>query len=92
MTKLEFITAYATKTGETKKNSEAIVNNFLDVLQESIVEDDKIQFIGFGTFEVRERKEKEYVNPKTKEKFISPAKKTVSFKASKCLKDSVNSL
>lgn len=90
MTKSEFITAYATKTSETKKDSETIVNSFIDVLQESLIEDGKIQFIGFGTFEVRERKEKECVNPKTKEKFIAPAKKTVAFKASKCLKDSVN--
>lgn len=90
MTKTDLINVVADKSGFTKKDAEKAVNSVIDSISEALVEGDKVQLIGFGTFEVRERKEKESINPKTREKFISPAKKAPAFKAGKALKDAVN--
>ncbi len=90
MNKSELIAAIATKTGETKKNAEVIVNAFFDVVTESLVKGDKVQIVGFGSLEVRERAERKGRNPQTKAEIRIPASKAIAFKAGKALKDLVN--
>jgi len=90
MTKAELIQAIAAKDGCTKKDAEKNLNVVLDTITEQLIKGEKISLIGFGTFEVRERKEKECINPKTKEKMIAHACKAPAFKPGKGLKDAVN--
>ena len=90
MNKSELIAAIATKTGETKKDAEASLNAFTDVVTESLVKGDKIQLVGFGSFEVRKRAARKGRNPQTKEEIKIPASKAPVFKAGKALKDLVN--
>ena len=90
MNKSELIAAIAAKTGETKKNAEATVNAFIEVVTETLVEGDKIQLVGFGSFEVRKRAARKGRNPQTKEEIKIPASKAPVFKAGKALKDLVN--
>ena len=90
MNKSELIAAIAAKTGETKKSAEASVNAFVDVVTESLVKGDKVQLVGFGTFEVRKRAARKGRNPQTKEEIKIPASKAPVFKAGKALKDLVN--
>ena len=73
-----------------KAKSEAMINIVLESITEALIEDDKVALSGFGTFEVRERVEKQCVNPQTKEKMTVPAYKAAVFKAGKNLKDAVN--
>ena len=90
MNKTDLIAAIAAKTGETKKSAEASVNAFVDVITESLVEGDKVQLVGFGSFEVRKRAARKGRNPQTKEEIKIPASKAPVFKAGKALKDLVN--
>lgn len=90
MNKADLIAAIAAKTGETKKSAEASVNAFVDVITESLVKGDKIQLVGFGSFEVRKRAARKGRNPQTKEEIKIPASKAPVFKAGKALKDLVN--
>ena len=90
MNKAELIAAMAAKTGETKKSAEASVNAFVDVITESLVKGDKVQLVGFGSFEVRKRAARKGRNPQTKEEIKIPASKAPVFKAGKALKDLVN--
>lgn len=90
MNKADLIAAIAAKTGETKKSAEASVNAFVDVITESLVEGDKVQLVGFGSFEVRKRAARKGRNPQTKEEIKIPASKAPIFKAGKALKDLVN--
>ena len=90
MTKANIIDAVATKTGVTKKAAEAAVNAALEAVTEALVNGDKVSIVGFGTFEVRDRKEKTVINPQTKKKMTAPASKAPAFKAGKALKDAVN--
>ena len=90
MNKTELIAAIAAKTGETKKDAEASLNAFTDVVTESLVKGDKIQLVGFGSFEVRKRAARKGRNPQTKEEIKIPASKAPVFKAGKALKDLVN--
>jgi len=90
MNKSDLIAAIAAKTGETKKNSEAALNAFVDVVTESLVKGDKVQLVGFGSFEVRKRAARKGRNPQTKEEIKIPASKAPVFKAGKALKDLVN--
>lgn len=89
MTKAEFITAVAEKAGMTKKDTEAAVSAVIDTITDSLAKGDKIQLVGFGTFEVRERKAREGINPQTKEKISIAAAKVPAFKAGRALKDAV---
>jgi DNA-binding protein HU-beta len=89
MTKTDLINSVAEKAGFTKKDSEKAVNAILESITNALTNDEKVQIIGFGTFEVRDRKEKESINPRTKEKIVVPAKKAPAFKAGKALKDAV---
>ena len=90
MNKAELIAAIAAKTGDTKKGAEASVNAFVDVITEALVEGDKVQLVGFGSFEVRKRAARKGRNPQTKEEIKIPASKAPVFKAGKALKDMIN--
>ena len=90
MNKSELIAAIAAKTGDTKKNAEASLDAFVDVITESLVKGDKVQLVGFGSFEVRKRAARKGRNPQTKEEIKIPASKAPVFKAGKALKDLVN--
>lgn len=90
MNKADLIAAIVAKTGETKKSAEASVNAFVDVITESLVKGDKVQLVGFGSFEVRKRAARKGRNPQTKEEIKIPASKAPVFKAGKALKDLVN--
>ena len=90
MNKADLIAAIAAKTGETKKSAEASVNAFVDVITESLVKGDKVQLVGFGSFEVRKRAARKGRNPQTKEEIKIPASKAPVFKAGKALKDMLN--
>ena len=90
MTKADLITNIAEKSELSKKDSEKALNAVIAAVTDALVEGDKVQLTGFGTFEVRDKKEKEAINPRTKEKIIVPARKSPAFKAGKALKDAVD--
>ena len=89
MTKAELIDAVAQKTGQTKKSTEQAVAATFDAITEELAKGGKIQVIGFGSFEVKERAARTGRNPKTKEAIEIPASKAPVFKAGKALKDAV---
>ncbi|MCL2634318.1 MAG: HU family DNA-binding protein [Oscillospiraceae bacterium] len=89
MTKAELITMVADKAGTTKKDADAIITATLASIQETLAKGEKVQFTGFGTFEVRERAAREGVNPQTQKKIKIPATKVPAFKAGKALKEAV---
>jgi len=89
MNKSDLIQAVVEKTGLTKKDSTNAVEAVLDVISESLVKGDKVQLVGFGTFEVRSRKAREGRNPATGETIKIEASKVPAFKAGKALKDKV---
>lgn len=90
MTKAELIGAVAEKTELSKKQSDCLVNAFFSCVAAALVSDGKVSISGFGTFEVRDRKEKQVINPRTKEKMTAPASKAPAFKAGPTLKSAVN--
>jgi len=90
MNKTELISAISEKAGLSKKDAEASVKAFVDVVSEALVQGDKIQLVGFGTFEVAERAAREGRNPKSGEPMQIAASKSPKFKAGKALKDLVN--
>ncbi len=90
MNKAELIAAVAAKTGATKKNAEEAVNAFVDVVTETLKKGDKVQLVGFGSFEVIKRAARKGRNPQTKEEIKIPASKAPKFKPGKALKDIVN--
>ena len=90
MNKAELVAAIAAKTGESKKATEALVNAFTEVVSDALKGGDKVQLVGFGSFEVRKRAARKGRNPQTKEEIKIPASKAPVFKAGKALKDLVN--
>ena len=90
MTKAELINAIAEKSELTKKDAEKALNAVVSSITDALASGDKVQIVGFGTFEVRERSAKEAINPRTKEMIKVPAKKAPAFKAGKALKDAVD--
>ena len=66
MNKAELVAAIAAKTGDTKKGAEASVNAFVDVITDALAKGDKVQLVGFGSFEVRKRAARKGRNPRTK--------------------------
>lgn len=90
MNKTELIAAVAEKTLLSKKDSQKAVNAVFDVIAEELVKEEKVTLVGFGTFEVRHRAERQGRNPATKETITIPASKSPAFKAGKSLKDQVN--
>ncbi|MGL4533793.1 MAG: HU family DNA-binding protein [Fusobacteriaceae bacterium] len=90
MTKKEFVTIYAEKSGmKTKVEAERALDAFLETVQEALEISNEIAFTGFGKFEVVERAERMGRNPKTGEEIKIEAKKAVKFKAGKLLSDAV---
>ena len=89
MNKTELVAAMAEKAGVSKKDTEAVLNAFIDTVQEAVKADDKVQLVGFGTFEARERAAREGINPLTKEKIQIAASKVPAFKVGKAFKDMV---
>ena len=89
MNKTELINAVAEKAGLSKKAAEAAVNATLSAITEGLKSDEKVQLVGFGSFEVNKRAERVGRNPKTKEAIQIPASKVPVFKAGKALKDAV---
>ena len=87
MTKAELITQIAEKSELSKKDSEKALAAVISSITEALTNGDKVQLVGFGTFEIRDRKEKESKNPRTGEKIIVPAKKAPAFKAGKALRN-----
>ena len=90
MNKGELVSAISEQTGLSKKDSEAALNSFINIVSEELENNEKVQLVGFGTFEVRERAARTGRNPQTKEEIQIPASKAPAFKAGKALKDRVN--
>ena len=90
MNKTEFIAAVAEKAEISKKDSEKALKAFVDVVAEQLKAGDKVQLVGFGTFEVSERAAREGRNPQTGAVMKIPASYAPKFKAGKALKDAVN--
>jgi len=90
MNKAELIAAVAAKTGSTKKSAEETVNAFVDVVTSALSKGNKVQLVGFGSFEVRKRAARKGRNPQTREEIKIPASKAPVFKSGKALKDLVN--
>jgi DNA-binding protein HU-beta len=90
MNKSELVTAIAEKTELSKKDSEKALKAFVDVVTEELTKGEKVQLVGFGTFEVADRPERQGRNPQTKETITIAASKAPKFKAGKALKDMVN--
>ena len=89
MNKAELVSAVAEKTGMSKKDSEKAVNAAFDTITEALAAGDKVQLVGFGAFEVKERGARIGRNPKTKEEVEIPASRVASFKVGKALKEAV---
>lgn len=90
MNKAEFVAAIAEEAGLTKKDADAAVKAFTEVVTEELKKGEKIQLTGFGTFEVSERAARSGRNPRTGETMKIKASKAPKFKAGKALKDAVN--
>ena len=90
MNKTELVKAVAEKAGLKQKESERAVKATIEAIAEALAKKDKVQLIGFGTFEVRERKARIGHNPATQEEIKIPASKTPAFRPAKMLKNLVN--
>ncbi len=90
MNRVELIAAMADKAGLAKKDAEKALKAFTDVVAEELKKGDKIQLVGFGTFEVSERAAREGRNPRSGETMTIAACKAPKFKAGKALKDAIN--
>ena len=90
MNKIELVAAVAEQAGLSKKDAEAAVKAFSDVVAGALKKGDKVQLVGFGTFEVSERAAREGRNPRTGKSIKIKACKSPKFKAGKALKDLVN--
>ena len=89
MNKTELITIAAENSGLSKKDAERVLNAAIDAITASLVNGDKVQISGFGSFETKDREARIGRNPHTKETIEIPATRVPGFKASKALKDSV---
>ena len=90
MNKAELVSAISDKAELSKKDAEAALKAFTDVIAEELKKGEKIQLVGFGTFEVSERAARTGRNPQTGEEMTIPASKAPKFKAGKALKDLMN--
>ncbi len=89
MNKTELINAVAEAADVSKKDTTAVINAAIEVITKAMAKEDKVQIIGFGTFETRKRAERTSINPRTKEKVKVPASKVPAFKAGQALKNAV---
>jgi len=90
LNKTELVASVAEKAGITKKDAEKVINAVFSSIEEALANEDKVQIIGFGTFEVKTREERKGRNPQTGKEITIPASKSPVFKAGKGLKDVVN--
>ncbi len=90
MNKSELISAMAEKAGISKKDADKALAAFIEIVEDAVKADDKVQLIGFGTFEARAREAREGKNPRTGEKITIAACKSPAFKAGKAFKDMLN--
>ena len=90
MNKTELISAVAEKSELTKKDAEKAVSAMLETIVESVAKAEKVQIVGFGTFEQRQRNERTGCDPRTKTQIVIPASKVPAFKAGKAFKESVD--
>jgi DNA-binding protein HU-beta len=90
MNKTELVAAMAEQAGISKKDAEKALKAFTDVVAEELKNDEKVQLVGFGTFEVSNRAERDGRNPQNGEPMKIPASKAPKFKAGKALKDMLN--
>lgn len=90
MNKTELIGEVAGKAGITKKDAEKVINAFFTIVEDSLKTGDKIQLIGFGTFEVRDRQARKGRNPQTGAEIDIPAARVPAFKPGKALKDALD--
>lgn len=89
MTKTDLISAVAEKVCVTKKDAGAILDALIEEIIGAVKKGDRVQLVGFGTFELRERAARTGLNPQTKEQIEIPASKAPAFKAGKAFKDAV---
>lgn len=90
MNKSELVVAMAAKAGLTKKDTEKALGAFIETVTETLQGGDKVQLVGFGTFESKDRPARTARNPRTGEEIKIEASKTAAFKVGKALKDSLN--
>ena len=90
MNKAELIYAVANETNISRKDTEAVITAALDVITKALQEAEKVQLVGFGSFEVKARAARIGRNPRTKQQIEIPASKTPVFKPGKALKDTVS--
>ena len=90
MNKAELIASVAEQAALSKKDAEKAINAVVDTISTALTEGEKIQLVGFGTFEVRAREARKGKNPRTGEEITIAASKVPAFKAGKALKDTVN--
>ena len=90
MNKTELVAAMAEKAELSKKDAESALKAFVDVVTDELKKGEKVQLVGFGSFEVAERVAREGINPLTKQPMSIPASKAPKFKAGRGLKDAVN--
>lgn len=90
MNKTELIANVAKKNNLTKKEANAVVDSVFDAIVEALSKEEKVQIVGFGTFEVRVRGERQGRDPRTNTPMTIPASKAPAFKAGKAFKDAIN--
>ena len=90
MNKTELVAAIAAKVGLSKKDADKALAAVIDSITEAVVKGDKVQLVGFGTFETKTRAARTGLNPRTKEKITIPASKAPAFKAGSAFKNAVN--
>ena len=90
MNKTELIAEIAEKSGLSKKDSEKALAAFMDSIMEAVASEEKVQLIGFGTFELRFRSQRKGRDPRTNKEITIPAAKVPAFKAGKAFKETVN--
>ena len=90
MNKTELVSAVAEKIGSSKKDAENVVGAVFDVISDAMAQGERVQLVGFGSFEVKTRAAHKGHNPKTKSEIVIPETKIPQFKAGKALKETVN--
>ena len=90
MNKTELVAAVAEKSGLSKKDSEKAVSAVIDTIINSVAKGEKVQFVGFGTFEQRQRNARTGIDPRTKKQINIPASKVPAFKAGNAFKEAEN--
>jgi DNA-binding protein HU-beta len=88
--KADFVKSIAEKTESTQKDAGKALEAVIETIKDTLSKGEKIQIIGFGSFEVRDRKERKVISPATKKEILVPASKVPAFKAGKALKEAVD--